>query len=126
MARTKKGSKIGTNPNSRKGMKNLKVIRSEEEARKKGKKGGIASGIARRKQRDTFEWLEKFENSNITKNEAENLRKEFNELKGEEYISQNAVIAFYTMKEARESNNISARRLYYDINGVKKSQRTKC
>ena len=98
-----------------KGNKNtLKPVQSGNEARMKGRNGGIKSGIVRRQKRDTFEWLEMLEKSNIPKEDAEDLRKKFNELKGEEYISQNAVIAFYTMKEAREPNNIPARRLYYD------------
>lgn len=33
-------------------MSNLKPVRTKEEARAKGKAGGIASGIARRKKRD--------------------------------------------------------------------------
>ena len=99
------------------GNPNNLIKRSSKESQKNkidGRKGGIKSGIVRRQKRDTFEWLEMLEKSNIPKEDAEDLRKKFNELKGEEYISQNAVIAFYTMKEAREPNNIPARRLYYD------------
>lgn len=35
----------------RDGTKNLKPVRTEEEAKKKGRNGGIASGVARRKKR---------------------------------------------------------------------------
>ncbi|ATD81140.1 MULTISPECIES: hypothetical protein [Desulfovibrio] len=44
---------------ARKGSENLNPpIRSAEEARKKGKKGGIASGVARRKKKTMRELLE--------------------------------------------------------------------
>lgn len=54
--------------------KNLKIIRSESEAREKGKKGGIASGIARRKKRELcFALLALMENEKNGKNGIERI-----------------------------------------------------
>ena len=40
------------------GIENLKPYQSEDEAREGGRKGGIASGAARRRKRDMREWAE--------------------------------------------------------------------
>ena len=40
------------------GIENLKPYKSEDEAREGGRKGGIASGAARRRKRDMREWAE--------------------------------------------------------------------
>lgn len=54
--------------------KNLKVIRSESEAREKGKKGGVASGIARRKKKELrFALLALMENEKNGKNGIERI-----------------------------------------------------
>lgn len=94
--------------------KSLKSIRSVNEARMKGRNGGIASGIARRKKRDIKEFWDIMNSSAINKKDTvEALRKTFNGLKGEEVISYDAGIIAQTIKKAVEGD-VSAMRLYYD------------
>ena len=81
MASKKKGIGTGNNPNSRKGKKNLKVIRSKEDARKKGRNGGIASGKVRRAKRDFWQRFETLSTHEVNKDIKDTLIKQFSDLK---------------------------------------------
>lgn len=64
------------------GKDNLIPVRSENEAREKGRKGGVASGEARRKKRDLRETLETLLKSTLKDEEIVSKFEEFGFKKG--------------------------------------------
>lgn len=86
------------------GKDNLIPVRSENEAREKGRKGGVASGEARRKKRDLRETLETLLKSTLKDEEIVSKFEEFGFKKG--MTMQDAISA--AMIEQAAKGNVKA------------------
>lgn len=82
------------------GLKNLKRFASAEEAREKGRKGGIASGKARQLKKD-FQTLGKILLEHAPKHElASKTKKIFPKISSEEITNRTAALAALVVKAA--------------------------
>lgn len=86
---------------------NLIPVRSEEEARELGRKGGIASGKARRKKADFIKVAKALLDCDVSEKEKEQIRKTF-PIEDEE-ISYRTMIFIKQIEEARKGNINSAK-----------------
>ena len=82
---------------------NLKPIRTKSEAREKGRKGGIASGEARRKKKQTAELMKDILNSSLEGKNKQTVKAFASEL-GDEDLTVNALMAAGLVKAAVTGN----------------------
>lgn len=78
---------------------NLIPFRSEEEAREKGRKGGVASGEARRQKKAVAEYLKLMMDSDAPEAVADNLQAKIKGLQGED-ITLTAAMAYKQIEKA--------------------------
>lgn len=76
------------------GVENLKPIQSTEEARERGRKGGIASGKARREKRMMKETIESLLTMSMKSGKGTNIEdiKNFADIKGKNISVQDAIL----------------------------------
>lgn len=82
---------------------NLKPIRTKSEAREKGRKGGIASGEARRKKKQTADLMKDILNSSLEGKNKQTVKAFASEL-GDEDLTVNALMAAGLVKAAVTGN----------------------
>jgi len=95
------------------GKENLKAPRTPEEAREKGRRGGVKSGEARRAKRDARETAQLFLNMAVAGNLDDILAKL--EIKEGDRTNQMGIVARLTLKA--QGGDVHAARLLWEITG---------
>lgn len=85
------------------GIENLQPVRTEEEAREKGRKGGIASGKARREKRDRKQIASELLDLTVSGAGIDKIKKFFN-LKGKELTAYDTMFLSCMMKAMQKGD----------------------
>lgn len=94
------------------GVDNLRPVRSKEEARERGKKGGIASGEARKKKKTMSQLATMMLNCDLNDSQKEKIKKQFSGIIDEDITVSSAMLAgqikMAIAGDSRAFNSVSA------------------
>ena len=100
-------------------IENLEPVRTEEEAREKGRRGGIASGIARRRKKNLRESLKVLMEMKAKDKESIEAMKE-NGVESEDMT--NAMMVGLALLNKAKNGNVPAQRLLAELHGENEVQ----
>ncbi|MCL2599484.1 MAG: hypothetical protein FWD76_06240 [Firmicutes bacterium] len=102
--------KIEKKPNKGKGRENLRPPPNKEEAQARGKKGGVASGLARRERKSAKEILAMIDGLKVTDNTL-------SELGIPESEQNQKVLRMVALHQSALSGKVDAQRLLLELDG---------